>query len=276
MRNPNQIAQRLSARMQSACVNVRAVAMGGSHSTTQNDDQSDLDLVVVLEDGPLIQQAAELASVLLPLMEEPVQLVGGPTWKEGFGCRTSVLFGDGFKLEIFAVTRDTVPMVDRVLRWKPLWGDDALHALQLCVQTRLTHERTLAKARFDVAYAHMSVCRHLARGEWFAARHVLMNFVAIALALRLYELGQPYDTVTSYKRIQRDGWAGDAGVQEIELASTWLVGGADALRSCLRALAQASGRSLDTLSAKSERDRHQQDHLRAIAQVPESWLSAAT
>jgi len=157
MRNPNHIAELLSDQIQRACSNALAVAIGGSHSTAQQDDQSDLDLVVLLEDGPLIEQAVELARVLLPLIEEPVQLVGGPNWKEGFGCRTSVLYGDGFKVEIFAVTADAAPVVDRVLRWKPLWGSRPLHALQQSVQARLTRERILAKARFDTAYAHMSV-----------------------------------------------------------------------------------------------------------------------
>ncbi|ABM59088.1 nucleotidyltransferase domain-containing protein [Verminephrobacter eiseniae] len=276
MRNPNHIAELLSDKIQRACSNALAVAIGGSHSTAQQDDQSDLDLVVLLEDGPLIDQSAELARVLLPLIEEPVQLVGGPSWKEGFGCRTSVLYGDGFKVEIFAVTADAAPVVDRVLRWKPLWGSRPLHALQQSVQARLTRERILAKARFDTAYAHMSVCRHLARGELFAARHVLTSFVAIALALRLHELGRPYDTVTSYKRIVRDGLEGDAGVQAIETASQLLGGGAAALRSCLQALVDISWRSLDALGSSSEQAARLQVQLRAIAQVPQSWLLAVT
>jgi len=210
------------------------------------------------------------------LIEEPVQLIGGPSWKEGFGCRTSVLFDDGFKVEIFAVTTDAAPVVDRVLRWKPLWGSRPLHALQQSVKARLTRESILAKARFDTAYAHMSVCRHLARGELFAARHVLTSFVAIALALRLLELGGPYDPVSSYKRIVRDGLGGDAGVQAIETASQLLGGGSAALRSCLQALLEMSWRSLDALGESSVQAARLQMQLRAIAEVPQSWLLAVT
>ena len=274
MRDPNQIAELLSDKIQRTCFNALAVAIGGSHSTAQQDDQSDLDLVVLFEDGPLIEQSAELARVLLPLIEEPVQLVGGPSWKEGFGCRTSVLYGDGFKVEIFAVTADTAPVVDRVLRWQPLWGHRPLHTMQQSVQVRLTPEHILAKARFDTAYAHMSVCRHLARAELFAARHVLTSFVAIALALRLHELGHPYDTVTSYKRILRDGLDGDAGVRVIEHASCLLGGGAEQLRSCLQMLADSSWRSLDALGGSSEQAARLQVQLRAISEVPQRWLVA--
>lgn len=275
MRNTHHIAKLLSHKIQHACSNALAVAIGGSQSTAQQDDQSDLDLVVLLEDGPLIKQSAELMCVLLPLIEEPVQLVDGPSLKDGFSCRTSVLYGDGFKVEIFTVTADSVPVVDRVLRWKPLWGSHPLHALQQSVQARLTRERILTKAHFDTAYAQMSVCRHLSRGELFAARHVLTNFVAIALALRLHELGRPYDTATSYKRIVRDGLENDTGVRAIETASQLLGGGSAALRSCMQALVDISWRSLDTLGGNSEQAAHLQAQLRTIAQVPQSWLLGA-
>ncbi|MDR7152049.1 putative nucleotidyltransferase [Hydrogenophaga palleronii] len=271
-KNPLHIAELLSNKVQRVCSNALAVAIGGSHSTTQQDDQSDLDLVVLLEDGPLIEQSSLIAGVLLPLIEEPVQLVGGPSWKEGFGCRTSVLYPDGFKVEIFTVTADTTPVIDRVLRWKPLWGSNYLHAIQQSVRLRLTHERILAKAHFDTAYAHMSVCRHLARGELFAARHVLTSFVAIALALRLHELGQSYDTVTSYKRIVRDGLVDDFGVQAIQNGSRLIGGDAMDLRSCLQLLVACCWRSLKALGGTSEQSAHLQLQLRAVSEAPERWL----
>ncbi len=274
MRCPHHIAELLAGKIEREFSSALAVAVGGSHSTAHQDDQSDLDLVVLLEEGPLIEQSTQLARLLLPLIDEPVKLAGGPSWKEGFGCRTSVLFRDGFKVEIFAVTADTVPVVDRVLRWRPMWGSRHLLKVQQGVQALLTRERILEKARFDVAYAHMSVCRHLARGELFAARHVLTSFVAIVLALRLCELGRPYDTVTSYKRIVRDGLQGDTGVQAVEQASALLGGGADALRACLLALTDASWRSLDALGGGSEEAARFQGALRTVAQEPESWLSA--
>ena len=273
MRNPTQIAKLLSDNIQRSLPDALAVAIGGSHSVAQHDDQSDLDLVVLLEEGPLIEQSAKLARVLLPLIEEPVQVIGGPSWKEGFGCRTSVLYEDGFKVEIFAVTIDSTPVVERVLHWKPIWGGPSLHALQQSVQARLTRSRVLAKARFDTAYAHMSVCRHLARGELFAARHVLTSFVAIALALRLYELERPYDPVTSYKRISRDGLGDDIGIQAIERQSVLLGGNTDQLRSCLLSLVQCCWRSLDALS---EPGTQSQELLRTIAKVPQSWLAATS
>lgn len=274
MRHPEQIARRLCDAIRQACPNALAVAIGGSHSATQHDDQSDLDLVVLLDKGPLIEQSAQLARALLPLIEEPVQLAGGPSWKEGFGCRTSVLYADGFKVEIFAVTHDTAPTVERVLRWKPLWGHQALQALQEKVGGLLTRENILSKARFDTAYAHMSVCRHLSRGESFAARHVLGSMVAIALALRPYELGRAYDPVASYKRIARDGLRGDAGVAAIEHAAARLGGGLDELQDCLNLLAQACWRALDALAGSDEQALRAQAQLGLLFEAPQRWLSA--
>lgn len=276
MRYPDQIAKLLSDAIRRTCFNAMAVAIGGSHGTALHDDQSDLDLVVLFEEGPLIEQSAQLANTVLPLVREPVQLAGGPSWKEGFGCRSSVLFADGFKLELFAVTMDTAPMVERVLHWKPLWGSGPLQELQQKVKTQLTREGMLSKARFDTAYAHLSVCRHLSRDELFAARHVLTNLAAIALALRLSELGRPYDPVTGYKRITRDGLAHDTGMQAIEQASKLLGGSAHELRSCLQQLAQACWHSLDALAGQSEQALRSQRTLRAIAEAPQRWLSPET
>lgn len=274
MRNSTQIAAALSRVLARECGNVLAVAIGGSHSTAQSDDQSDLDLVVLLEDGPLLEQSAGLARVLLPLVEEPVQVVGPPTWKEGFGCRTSVLYADGFKLEIFAVTHDTAPVAERVLRWTPVWGEDALQELQRSVKTRLTRDRILAKARFDVTYAHMSVCRHLSRREVFAARHVLTSYAAIALALRLFELGRAYDPVTSYKRIVRDGLERDPGVEAVQRASGGLGGDAGDLLACLRALAACCFTCLHTLTGDSKAAADQRERARAVIASAESWIAA--
>lgn len=276
MRDCAHLAELLSQATLRHCPNALAVALGGSQASGRHDDQSDLDLVVLLAEGPLIDGARRLADALLPLVGEPVQLVGGPSWKEGFGCRSSVLYADGFKLELFVVTPDTLPVVERVLRWRPLWGSRHLMPLQAEVARQLTNDRIAARAQFDVAYAHMSICRHLSRGELFAARHVLTSLVAIALALRLFQLGRAYDPAASVKRIVRDGLDSDRVVREIDAASTLLGGSALQLGTALNALRRTCWSILRDLPERSPAVCAAQQHLEQIAGAPERWMAVGT
>jgi predicted nucleotidyltransferase len=275
MRDCSQLAARLSQATLQHCPHALAVALGGSQASGRHDDQSDLDLVVLLAEGALIDGARQVAEALLPLVTEPVQLVGGPAWKEGFGCRTSVLYADGFKLELFVVTPDTLPVVERVLRWQPLWGSRHLMPLQAAVARQLTNDRIATRAQFDVGYAHMSICRHLSRGELFAARHVLASLVAIAIALRLFQLGRAYDPVASVKRIVREGLDSDRVVREIEAASTLLGGNDLQLAAALHGLRRVCWAILRDLPERSKGVCTAQQHLEQIATAPERWMEAS-
>lgn len=274
-RDCTRLSEMISQAVLRHCPHALAVALGGSHGSGHCDDQSDLDLVVLLAHGALIDSARELNELLLPLVTEPVKLVGGPSWKEGFGCRTSVLFADGFKLELFVVTPDTMPVVERAQRWRPLWGARHLMPLQAAVARQLTNDRVAARAQFDVAYAHMSVCRHLSRGELFAARHVLTSLVAISLALRLFQLGRAYDPVASFKRVVRDGLDSDRVVREIESASAQLGGNMAQLTAALCALRRVCWRVLHELPERSKATCLAQQHLETIAAAPECWIGLA-
>lgn len=274
MRDCTHLAEQLSQATLRHCPHALAVALGGSQAGERHDEHSDLDLVVLLAEGALFDGARQVGEALLPLVAEPVQLVGGPSWKEGFGCRTSVLYADGFKLELFVVTPDTLPVVERVLRWRPLWGSRHLMPLQAAVARQLTNDRIATRAQFDVAYAHMSVCRHLARGELFAARHVLTSLVSIALALRLFQLGRAYDPVASVKRIVRDGLDSDRVVREIEDASTLLGGNPLQLAAALHTLRRTCWAILRDLPERSKGTCAAQQHLEQIAVAPERWMEA--
>lgn len=275
MRDCTRLAEQLSQATLRHCPHALAVALGGSQASGRHDDHSDLDLVVLLAEGALVEGARQIGEALLPLVAEPVQLVGGPAWKEGFGCRTSVLYADGFKLELFVVTPDTLPVVERVLRWRPLWGARHLMPLQAAVARQLTNDCIAARAQFDVAYAHMSICRHLTRGELFAARHVLTSLVAIAIALRLFQLGRAYDPVASVKRIVRDGLDSDRVVREIESASNQLGGNPLQLAAALHMLRRTCWEILRDLPERSKGTCAAQQHLEQIATASERWMEAS-
>jgi len=204
---PDRIAtliERVASAVRAGTPAVRALAIGGSRGALAQDDVSDLDLVVLLDDGPLVQATAELKLRLDPLLLTAGALGGGPSWKEGFGCRLSYLYPDGFKVEIFANTPSTVPSVARPLRWTAVFGEAFLAEVQQRVAPRLGLDAVMRRALFDFAYATMSIYRHLSRGELFAAEHVLTTMTASALALVLQHEGGSYDPYASYKRIYRD------------------------------------------------------------------------
>lgn len=233
MRNIQEITDSIATKLREDFSSARAVAVGGSRSATQEDNQSDLDLVVLIREGPIIKQSREINKLLKSILDTPASISAGPSWKEGFGCRTSLLYQDGFKIEIFVNTLDTVPQVHRVLRWQPVWGDSVLAEIQEEVNSRLSRQAILLKAIFDYSYAHMSICRHLSRGEKFAAGHVFTSMVAIALALRLLELNQNYDPVSSYKRVYRDRLDQDPVILEISAASGFVGGSMSAIQEGL-------------------------------------------
>ena len=137
MRTRAALAHSISDLVQREVPAVIAMAVCGSRSASLDDDQSDLDLVMLLDRGPLFEISRGLRHRLEPLLREPVCLVGGPSWKEGFGCRTSFLYEDGFSVEIYANTVDTVPVAERVLSWTPLWGASHVKALQARVAQQL-------------------------------------------------------------------------------------------------------------------------------------------
>ena len=198
------LIERVSSVIRSGPLVVHALAIGGSRGSQSEDDVSDLDLVVLLDDGPLVQQTVELKLLLDPLLLTADALGGGPSWKEGFGCRLSYLYSDGFKVEIFANTPSTVPVLPRPLRWTPVFGETFLVELQQRLAPKLAPGAALRRALFDFTYATMSIYRHLSRGELFAAEHVLTTMTASALALVLQREGAGYDPYASYKRIYRD------------------------------------------------------------------------
>jgi len=272
-RSVQRLTETLSLAIQRLCPSALAVALGGSQGRGRQDDQSDLDLVVLLAEGALVAGARQLGETVLPLLVERVQLAGGPTWKEGFGCRTSVLYADGFKVEIFAVTPDTVPVTERVLRWRPLWGAGHLDPLQDAIARKLSREQVIARVQFDVAYAHMSVCRHLSRGEVFAARHVLASLITIAIALRLFQLGDGYDPVASTKRIVRDGLDDDPVVREIGIASARLGGDAAQLAAALGLLQQLCAGMLGELPQPGDPAVSARRLVDAIAAAPQLWIA---
>jgi len=204
---PDRIAtliERVSSALRAGPLAVRALAIGGSRGAQSEDDVSDLDLVVLLDDGPLVQQTAELKTLLDPLLLTAGAMGGGPSWKEGFGCRLSYLYPDGFKVEIFANTPSTVPTVPRPLRWTAVFGEAFLAEVKQRLAPRLAPDAVMRRALFDVTYATMSIYRHLSRGELFAAEHVLTTMTASALALVLQREGGEYDPYASYKRIYRN------------------------------------------------------------------------
>lgn len=272
-RSIQRLTETLSLAIQRLCPSALALALGGSHGSGRHDDQSDLDLVVLLAEGALLAGSRQLGETVLPLLAERIQLVGGPTWKEGFGCRTSVLYADGFKIEIFVVTPDTVPVTERVLRWRPLWGAGHFDPLQDAVARRLSHEQVITRAQFDLAYAHMSVCRHLSRGEVFAARHVLAGLVSIAIALRLFRLGDGYDPVASTKRIVRDGLDDDPVVREIGIASARLGGDASQLAAALGLLHSLCATMLGEMPQPGDAAVSARRLVDAIAAAPQGWIT---
>lgn len=211
----NALVDRISSTLRAGPLAVRALAIGGSHGAQSDDGVSDLDLVVLLDEGPLVQHTAELKRLLDPLLLAPDALGGGPSWKEGFGCRLSYLYGNGFKVEVFANTPSTVPTLARPLRWTPVFGGDQLGAIQARLADRLVPDAALRRALFDFTYATMSICRHLSRGELFAAEHVLTTMTASALALILRLDSGSYDPYASYKRIYRDRWVERPEVAEL-------------------------------------------------------------
>lgn len=273
-RNVWQLTEMLSFALQRLFPSALGMALGGSHGNSRHDDQSDLDLVLVLPEGPLMEQARHVHETVLPLLKESVQIAGGPTWKEGFGCRSSVLCEDGFKVEVFVVTPDTMPITERVLQWRILWGAGRLEPLRAAVARQLRANRAIASAQFDVAYANLSVCRHLARGEVFAARQVLTSLVAIALALRLFQLGRGYDPAVSTKRIARDGLMADPLVLHIGEASAGLGGDPAQLARVLRRLREQCWSMLHALPALSEAAWSAQQAVEALATAPDAWLPA--
>lgn len=205
MRTPlSALIEQISTLLRQEPVNARALALGGSRGVRNEDVVSDCDLVVLFEEGPLLEHAARIKLVLDPLLLTEDALRGGPSWKEGFGCRISYLYRDGFKVEIFANTPSTIPNLPRPLRWTPLFGDVFLSEQQQRLAAQLAQGAVMHRALFDYTYATMSVCRHLVRGELFAAEHVLTTLTASALALVQYREGGDYDPYASYKRVYRD------------------------------------------------------------------------
>jgi hypothetical protein len=194
---------------------VTAVALGGSHSVGMADEFADVDLVVLIEERPLLLTAREIKTTTDRILLDESTLVSGPTWKEGFGCRTCYIASNGAKFEVYVNCPITTPRVGRVLHWTPLVGSTNLESVQSEVRRDLEAAETVQQAVFAHTYRYMSLMRHASRGELAAVGYVAQNFVANTLALLLWCRGGEYDPFTSYKRITRDGWLYDSEVAAV-------------------------------------------------------------
>lgn len=172
----------------------KAIALGGSHGAAASDGMSDLDVVIIVDEGDVMESAARIKERLRPILEQGRFLPNGPAWKEGFGVCFNYLYEDGFKVEIFVNNLNSIPGSDRVLRWAPLRGDKELEAIKRFTVSRLASQHQVRKAIFDFTYYHMSLCRHLSRKEIFAANVVVESLTGILLAIALMKLGKAYDT----------------------------------------------------------------------------------
>lgn len=273
MRDTAPLVEKFCDLLRAECPAVLTVAIGGSGSVGQLDDQSDLDLVVLCEDTQLLKFSQALRSLVDPLFTIEGTISSGPTWKEGFGCRTTYIQPDGFKIEFFVNSRDTVPITPRVLRWTPVFGADVLSGIQADIREQINRHRIIAKAQFDAAYSHLSICRHLARKELFAARHVLTSYLATALALHLFAAGRDYDPSVSYKRIMRDGLDGEDWALVIARCSANINTSED-IRAALFQLSELVVARIEAMSWDSTEllERHRR-MLRIMASANE-WLES--
>jgi len=275
MRDIDAISNAIADTIKRGCPQARAVGWGGSHGVNRADAKSDLDMVVLFGPVPLIASSRQMRAALEPVLAQERCLIGGPTWKEGFGCRTTWLFEDGFKVEVFANSEDTIPDVARVLAWKPIWGGPALQAVQAAVARRLDAATGARKAAFDVSYTQMSICRHLHRQELLAARHVLGSFVAIALAVRLMQRGYAYDPMAAHKRIRRDGLDSDPVVQAVmQVALSVCVSLADALKA-MDSLHQLCLEMLDDITPDAPDADSYRETAGSIGREARSWVASA-
>lgn len=186
-------------------VPVIAIALGGSHSQRDQDDTSDVDIVVVVDgpEDPLLA-AGKLKTALDPYLDASSALQSGPGWKDGFGCRFNYIYTDGFKVELFIMTPSTLPKSHRVGRWRPLFGESTLSTLAEAIRPALAPERLLSRAIFDFTYYVMSLRRHVSRGEMLSIDHVLAAFLSTLLSIHQLKDRGIYDPAVSYKRVYRD------------------------------------------------------------------------
>ncbi|EJF91074.1 hypothetical protein [Bartonella tamiae] len=216
MRNIKEIIKYTSKIIQHEMPTIKAMAIGGSVAGDNQDTQSDLDLVFLANDGDLIKISNEITKILDQFLSKNSIIARSSVWKEGFGCRTTYIYSDGFKIEFFVNTFSTLPITNRVIRWTAVFGESYLSEVKEYVKDNLSEINIIQKANFDVNYTYMSINRHLSRGELFAAVYVITSFIAICLALRIYEIKKEYDTATCYKRIYRDGLHEDPIINKIK------------------------------------------------------------
>lgn len=195
-----------------------AIALGGSHGQKDSDDTSDVDIVFVVDASDPLAAAGKLKGALDPHLDVGGTLQSGPGWKDGFGCRFNYIYPDGFKVELFVMTRTTLPKSHRVGRWKPLFGETALRELAESVLPSLAPERLLSRAIFDFTYYVMSLRRHVSRGELLSIDYVLAAFLATLLSIHQLMARGIYDPAVSYKRVYRDGEIRQGDVAEIRAA----------------------------------------------------------
>lgn len=268
------LVERISQTCLRALPELLAIAIGGSRSGGAADTVADLDLVLLMPEGSLIPAARFAKQSLDPLFKDECVLDGGPSWKEGFGCRFSYLYENGFKLEIFVNTPSTVPITNRVSRWRPVHGGAALSLVQDYVAQRLTPIHLSRRIAFDIAYASMSICRHLSRNELFAARHVCTSLVAIALALLLLERNGEYDPFASYKRVYRDGMAADRGVAAL-IASTENLGSREGVLTHFLAAEESCIGTFERLAKRDPAYAHHLARATRICEACRAWILSA-
>lgn len=268
---PRALAGSLSAAIRQHVPSAMGVAIDDTHDG--HGEHAGLDLIVLLPEGGTTAHARQVHEAVLQVLAGPVQLVRGPCRDEGGGFRSTVLSVDGFAVGVGMVTPHTLPVTERVLNWQVLWGAAHFEPLRAVVARQLRPGPVFARAQFDLAQVHRATCLNLSLGEVFAARHGLNRLVAIALGLRLFQLGRGYDPGASGQHIARDGLLADPLVREIGRASARLGGDTAQLAAVLRGLRGLCWAMLRALAAPGELAWNTQRSLEALAAAPEAWLA---